>query len=231
MFSADQSIGGSVSCNFQANSQPTVAVRRRLSALGVMLLAWCVASSVRAAEESSFQLTPFAGYATGDDLETSGGERRKVDDTGGWGLALDWEQQAQRYYELIYTSFNTEIKGGAAPLDLDIDYLQIGGTVAWTDLKHVIPYFGMTVGAAHFSPDLDGLDSATKFAFSVAAGARIPVTKHIGLRAEWRTYVTVLGSDSNLFCESSGGAATCELQSRSDTFLQHSAQLGVSIGF
>lgn len=231
MVIADQSLGNADSCNFQARSTPAVAVWRRAAVLSVSLIAAWVSTSAAAAEERRFQVTPFGSYATGDKFENSAGDKRDVDDHGGWGLAVDWEEEAARYYELIYAGFSTESEGDTGPIDLDIQYLQIGGTVAWAESKRVIPYFGMTIGAARFDPDLNGLDSATKFAFTVGAGVRVPISDRIGVRAEWRSYLTVLGSDSNLFCASSGGAATCALKSHGDIFAQHSAQLGVTVGF
>ncbi|MET0988168.1 MAG: outer membrane beta-barrel protein [Steroidobacteraceae bacterium] len=231
MVIAHQSLGNADSCNFQARSKPAVAVWRRAAALSVSLIAASASMSATAAEERPFQVTPFGSYATGDKFENSAGDKRDVDDTGGWGLVLDLEQEVSRYYELIYASFSTESEGDTAPIDMDIQYLQIGGTVAWADAERVIPYFGMTIGAAHLDPDLNGLDSATKFAFTIGAGIRVPISDRIGVRAEWRSYLTVLGSDSNLFCASAGGAATCALRSHGDIFAQHSAQLGVVIGF
>ena len=49
---------------------------------------------------------------------------------------------------------------GVKPFDMDVEYLQVGGTVSYPDAEHVIPYFGMTVGAARFSPT--GRVSTTK---------------------------------------------------------------------
>lgn len=201
-----------------------------MACIGAALVAALTSFASLGADEPRFQVAPFAGYATGGEFETDAGVERDADETGGWGLALSLKEQAPNYYELLYASFDTEVEGDT-PLDMDIDYLQIGGTAGWPDAKRVIPYLGLTIGAARFSPDVNGLDSATKFAFSIGAGVRVPITEHIGIRGEWRSYVTVLGSDSDLFCASAGGAATCALRSHSDTFLQHTAQLGVIIGF
>jgi opacity protein-like surface antigen len=213
-----------------ACSRP-VAERRRGAVWIVAVLAAAASHAALAAEEPRYQFTPFVSYATGDDFEDAAGAERKADDTSGWGIAIDIGEQPGRYYQFIYAGYDTDIKGGASKIDLDIDYLQIGGTVAWTEAKHFIPYFGLTIGAARFSPNLNGLDDATKFAFSVGAGVRVPIAQNIGLRAEWRTYVTLLGSDSELFCESDNGAAACDVHVKSNTFLQHSAQLGVTVGF
>ncbi len=220
----------SVSCECDVHTRP-VADWRRVRGLAASMLLIGVVQVANGAEEQRFQITPFYSYATGDDFEDEAGGELDVADESGWGIVFNVEEADARYYELLYATYGTEIEGGASPFDLDIDYFQIGGTVAWSEGKRFIPYFGMTIGAAHFSPDLSGLESETRFAFTVGAGVRVPVTPHIGVRAEWRTYVTLLGSDSNLFCASEGGGATCLLRVKSDTFLQHSAQLGVIVGF
>lgn len=214
------------------STRPTsVAGWRRAGACMAAAAALCIAQAASAAEETRFQVTPFFSYATGDDFEDAAGAKREADDTGGFGIAFDIVDHGSAYYELLFSSFGTEVDGDVEALDLDIQYLQIGGTLAWPDAVHVIPYIAMTVGAARFDPDLDDLDSATKFAFTIGAGVRVPITSTIGVRAEWRTYGTVLGNDSDLFCVSASGAATCNLHVKGNTFLQHSAQLGVIIGF
>ena len=77
---------------------------------------------------------------------------------------------------------------GVEPFDMDVEYLQFGGTVSYpdTEVTHVIPYFGMTVGAARFSPDGAGLDDETKFAFTIGGGVRIPINDRFGVRLDLR---------------------------------------------
>ena len=65
----------------------------------------------------------------------------------------------------------------------------------------------------------------------MAGGVRIPITEHIGVRLDVRAFVTLLDSDSDIFCVSSAGL-TCRIQAKSATsFLQYSANLGVTVGF
>jgi hypothetical protein len=113
---------------------------------------------------------------------------------------------------------------------MDVQYLQVGGIVSYPDATRVIPYFGLTVGAARFSPDAPGLDDETKLAASIAGGFRVPITDHIGVRLDLRAFVTVLDSEGDLFCVSNAGL-TCNISAKSDTFLQYSAALGVTVGF
>lgn len=232
MVVAGQSFGNPDSCNVPSRQACAVAVWRRAAVAGVSLIAALATTTAVAAEERRFQVTPFFSYASGDDFENSAGEERAVDDTGGWGLMLDWEEQPSRYYQLFYAGFSTEAQGDTAPIDLDIHYLQLGGTVTLgEDPQRIFPYFGMTLGAARFSPDMRGLEHATKFAFTVGAGVRVPFNDRFGMRAEWRTYATAVGSDTDLFCKSDETGATCALLSKGDLFFQHSAQLGFTVAF
>ncbi|MGH6611498.1 MAG: hypothetical protein ACRECQ_14710 [Burkholderiaceae bacterium] len=178
-----------------------------------------------------FEITPFAGYMAGDEFEdpTDDSERELEADMN-WGVILDMADDSWRHYELLFSSLGTEV-GGATPFDMDVQYLQIGGIVSHPEATRVIPYFGLTVGAARFSPDEPGLDDETKLAFTAGGGLRVPITDRIGVRLDARAFVTLLDSDGDLFCVSAGGAAACRITAKSDTFLQFAASLGVTIGF
>jgi hypothetical protein len=193
----------------------------------------CLASPARAEEPkeyNNFEFTPFIGYMAGGEFEDPTDDSdRDLDEDNNYGLMVDAAADYWRHYELLYTTQNTRVEG-ATPFDMDVQYLQIGGTVSYPDATRVIPYFGMTVGAAHFSPDQPGLDDETKLAFSVAGGVRVPVTDHFGVRFDVRAFVTVLDTEGDLFCVSEAGL-TCNIRAKSDTFLQYSANLGVTVGF
>jgi outer membrane protein with beta-barrel domain len=178
---------------------------------------------------NQFELTPFAGYLGGGEFEDSAGAKRNVDQSTNLGLILNYAPEYWRAYEFLYTKAGTEI-GGATKTDLDIDYLQIGGIVSNPDAKHVIPYFGLTVGAARLSPNAAGWDDETKLAFSAAGGVRVPIGDHFGVRFDARAFVTLLNNDSQIFCEVDDGA-TCDIRSKGDTLFQYSASLGFFVGF
>jgi hypothetical protein len=203
------------------------------SAVAVALL-WCLASPARAADPQSptndWEFTPFAGFTAGGEFEDpADGSDRDLDEDSNFGLIVNAAVDEWRHYELLYATQSTSVDG-AAPFDMDVQYLQIGGIVSHPDATRVIPYFGLTVGAARFSPDAPGLDDETKLAASVAGGFRVPITDHIGVRLDLRAFVTVLDTDGDLFCVSDGGA-TCNIRAKSDTLLQYSAALGVTVGF
>ncbi len=181
--------------------------------------------------ENHFEITPFAGYMAG------GGFKDPIDDSDrdlesevDYGLFLNMNAGSpDRQYELLYSRQGTRIEG-ATPIDLAVQYLQIGGIVNFTDVQPVVPYFGLTVGATRFSPDGD-LDDETRFSFSVGGGAKVPITEHIGLRFDARAFVTVMNSDSEFFCRSVAGAASCRIAVDSSTMVQYSATLGVIAAF
>ena len=204
------------------------------SAMAAAGLLMCLASPARAQEGreyNNFEFTPFLGQMAGGEFEDPTDDSdRDLDADTDFGIFVDAATDWWRHYEMLYVSQSTRVKG-ATPFDLDVQYLQFGGTVAYPDSSHrVVPYFGMTVGAARFSPDGSGLDDETKFAFTIGGGVRVPITDHFGVRLDLRAYGTVLDSEGDLFCVSDGGL-TCRIKAKGDFLLQYSANLGVIIGF
>jgi hypothetical protein len=195
----------------------------------------CLAAPVQAAgpeqrHTNDWEFTPFAGFMAGGEFEDpTDNSDRDLDEDSNFGLIVNAAADYWRHYEMLYTSQSTSVDG-AAPFDMDVEYLQFGGSVSYPDATRVIPYFGLTVGAAKFSPDAAGLDDETKLAASIAGGVRVPITDHIGVRLDLRAFVTVLDTDGDLFCVSSEGL-TCTIRAKSDTLLQYSANLGVTVGF
>jgi len=193
----------------------------------------CLAATAQAQEERKYndwEFTPFVGYMAGGEFEDPTDDSdRNLDEDNNYGLFVNAAVDYWRHYELLYTKQSTRVQG-ATPFDMDVQYLQIGGTVSYPDAERVIPYFGMTVGAARFSPDQAGLDDETKPAVTLGGGVRVPLTDHFSLRLDLRAFATILDSDSDIFCVSSGGA-TCRIKVKSDVFLQYAANLGFTVGF
>lgn len=201
-----------------------------IAAAGIL----CLASPARAEqprEYNNWEFTPFVGYMAGGEFEDpTDSSSRDLDADTDFGIFVDAATDWWRHYEMLFVSQSTRVKG-ATPFDMDVQYLQFGGTVAYPEPTHrVIPYFGMTVGGARFSPNAAGLDDETKFAFTIGGGVRVPITDHFGVRLDLRAFGTVLGSEGDLFCVSDAGL-TCRIKAKSDLLLQYSANLGVIIGF
>jgi opacity protein-like surface antigen len=205
-------------------------VARLVGATALLAGATSALADENAVKYNEFEITPFVGYMFGGEFEDPvDGAELDLDSATNFGVILDFAVESWRQYELLYSMQSTELDG-VVPLDMDVQYLQIGGTVSYEEATRVIPYFGMTVGATHFSPDETGLDDETKLSFSVAGGVRVPITDRIGVRFDARAFITLLDTDGQIFCVSSGGA-TCRIQAKSDVFLQYAAMLGVIVGF
>jgi opacity protein-like surface antigen len=207
--------------------------------MGVVSLAMAAAAAPAAAQDRGqdqdypeFEITPFYGYMIGGEFEDpSTNTDRDLDEANDLGVIFNAAAGDQwRHYEVLYSTQSTEIDG-SVPIDLDAEYLQLGGTVSHPDAEYVIPYFGITIGAARFSPDQSGLDSETKFAFTVGTGVKVPITEHIGVRFDARAFVSLLDTDGNIFCVSDNGVGTCAIRTKSDTFIQYHAALGLTVAF
>jgi opacity protein-like surface antigen len=202
-------------------------------ALGLVLLAAAGSASAQQPPDqySSWEFTPFYGYMGGGAFEDSTTNTdRDLDEDNSLGLIINAAADQWRHYEFMYVKQGTSLEG-TVPMDLDVEYLQIGGTVSYQDTETVIPYFGMTVGASRFSPDGAGLDDETRFAFSVGGGFKVPITDHFGVRFDARAFVSLLNSDGSIFCASDSSGGTCAIRTKSDTFVQYQAALGVTFGF
>lgn len=183
-------------------------------------------------EYNNWEITPFVGYMAGGEFEDpTDNSSRDLNAGTDFGLIVDAAAEWWRHYEMLYVRQSTKVDG-VEPFDMNVEYLQFGGTVSYPDAEytHIIPYFGMTVGAARFSPDGAGLGDETKFAATIGGGLRIPINERFGLRLDLRAYGTLLDSESDIFCVSSAGA-TCRIKAKGDFFLQYAANLGFMIGF
>jgi opacity protein-like surface antigen len=191
--------------------------------------------SASAAEEGRpeyrYEITPYYGVMGGGGFEdTADGSKRNLKDDSMWGLVFNFDAGGDRQYEIFYGKQSTAIKG-AAPIDLDVQFLQIGGTVMWPDNKYVIPYIVGTVGGARLSPDGEGLDSTMRVAFTFGGGLKIPIVNHVSARLEARGYATLMNSSGEVFCRSNEGTGTCAIRAHGSTLLQYSVTAGVAIGF
>lgn len=210
------------------------SMRNRMrAALALALLAAAGSASAQQApdEYSSWEFTPFYGFMGGGSFEDSTTNTdRDLDEDNSFGLIINAAADQWRHYELMYVKQGTSLEG-TVPMDVDVEYLQLGGTVTYEDAETVFPYFGITLGAARFSPDGAGMDDETKFAMSIGGGFKVPVTDHFGVRFDVRAFATFLNSDGSIFCASDSSGGTCAIRAKSDTFLQYQAALGVTFGF
>jgi hypothetical protein len=200
----------------------------------VLLAALFVFLPALARADWGLELTPFAGFRFGGSFEdNTTGLDLDVDEGESFGLILGFPASYESDYELFYSLQKTELQGdglfaGEPLFDLDIHYLHLGGTYLFPGEK-VRPFASGGLGLTYFSPDRPGVDSEIYFSLSLGGGAKIPISKRLGLRFEGRGFLTILPDDTDIFCVSSGGAA-CAVRVQGDVFGQVELLAGISFG-
>ena len=183
-----------------------------------------------------FELTPFAGFATGGDFEdTITGDSLTLDDSASFGLILNIRESADTQWEILYSRQATEadttgLPISGAPLDIDVHYIHGGGTYLFEG-NNVRPFLAATIGATHFEPGRTGVDSETFFSFSIGTGLHIRQNDRFGIRLEARGYGTLFESDSDLFCQSGPTGTICAIRVDGNVLWQFQATAGFVFRF
>jgi hypothetical protein len=174
-------------------------------------------------------VTAFGGYAVSEGIDNdTTGERASVKSGVAFGAAADYDLDSSRQLQLFYGQQNTTLDpgGGLPRFDFDVRYLHLGGTYFFDGPIGRGPYAVGGVGATHFSPNLNGLQSETKASLNVGFGYLWPLGSTVAVRAEARAFFTLLNSSGGLFC--SGG---CTVLLSGDAFVQGQAMLGLTARF
>ena len=208
----------------------------RVRALGLLAL---LAATTAQAETPRFEITPFGGarIAGGFDAEDAAtGEESSVDldnDTS-FGLDLGLYAQPNGFYELLYSTQEAAFDSSDPALDgidIQVDYLHFGGTAFFPNDQFYVPYLSLTLGATFLEPTRGNYDSETKFSGSIGGGFRFPVSDHFHVALGLRGYLTLIDSNTSLFCVSDAQGAGCLVKSSGSTFFQTEGQLGFSLVF
>lgn len=143
--------------------------------------------------QTTFEITPFAGYQFGGELAVVGDEpvRHDLDQSPTWGVVLDYRITGAESVELYYSSQSTDLLTGADGPKVGVEHLQIGAIREYGPSRPVNPYVGITLGAARFDV-LD--DSDTRFSGGVTFGAKMIVSDHLGFRFDGRVFGVSTGT-------------------------------------
>jgi hypothetical protein len=195
------------------------------------LAAGLAAGLVLAAGPAAAQLsvTLFGGYGGTngiDNATTSAGA--EVDSAAVYGVAFGWPLDASRELELLYRQQSTTLApgGGAAPFDLAVRHLHVGGSVFVGASSTSGFYVVGGVGLTQFSPSTSGYGSEVKPSGNLGFGYRLALGERVALKAEARGYATLVNSSGGFLC--SGG---CVAVLKADTVTQYEATLGLSARF
>ena len=190
---------------------------RRLADLILILLAAAGVMAPARAEVAAYRVsvTPFIGYQVGGQFQDSDtGDEVDLGNAGSFGLIINAPSDYTTEWELFYSRQSAGIDKSTVPIDpnlnIDISYFQAGGTYVFEG-SPIRPFISAGIGASQFSPDESQYNSETYFAFSIGGGAQIFPESRVGLRLEGRLFGSVIDSNSDIFCRSGQGGATCAI--------------------
>jgi hypothetical protein len=190
-----------------------------------------------AEKQYKFQLTPFAGYRIGGTFEDEETEvEYELDNSSAFGLILNFPSRGNTEWEIYYSKQSTEVDiagfvSGENVLDMDVEYLQIGGTYLFEQSKIAVPYFVATAGVAKMSPDGANTKSDTFFSASAGGGWKYFPASRVGLRLEGRFIGTFIDSNSRIFCQSGAAGGECAISTSGKLLYQFELQAGVIFRF
>jgi hypothetical protein len=178
---------------------------------------------------AQFSITLYAGYAGSSGLDNvTTNAAAQVRSAPAYAVALGLLEDASREVQLYASQQSTTVSpgGGAAPFDLTVRYLHLGGTVFVDGAVDRGFYVAGGFGATQFAPNAIGYGDAYRASLNLGVGYLWPLTKNLALRAEGRGFATLVNSSGGFLC--SGG---CVVVLRSDFFLQYAALLGLTASF
>ena len=181
-----------------------------------------------------YELTPFIGYRLAGDFDvanTNPKQRANLEDHGSFGLAFDVRRDEVSQYELLYSRQESRLEKNSplAPLDVDVEYLHVGGTLGLDTDIALQPYIVGTLGLTRFT--LQSGSDDTRFSFSLGAGVRVPVTPRFSIRLEGRGFLTLIDTDSAIFCASGSFGGVCSIRARGSSFTQFELLAGAAFAF
>jgi opacity protein-like surface antigen len=205
------------------------------------LCALCGASAAHAAEDTTparpkFDIMPFGGYVFGGSVRNDATDTKiDVNDGGSFGISLRMRPSYDKEWELFYSNQSTDVPasggtGGTPAFDIDIEYLQFGGSYFPSKYEYA-PYIIGGLGVTRFSPDGAGLSDESDFSIMLGFGIRFPFSEHFAVRLEGRGFLTFVDPDVAFFCSSSASGGVCAISADGSTYFQFETLLGVSFAF
>lgn len=183
----------------------------------------------------TIELTPYGAYSFGGTFkDEDSSTEAALQDSGSYGLIFDLQRKDNTQIEVIYSLQRTDADVNDVSIaDVNMHYLQLGGTYQFEEIGKVLPFMSATLGATHIDVDTEGYGSDTFFGFSIGGGVQIAPHKRLGLRLEARAFGTTLSSGSTIFCVSNpgGGQAGCAITVEGDILWQVQAMAGIVFRF
>lgn len=194
-----------------------------------------------AAPGQTVEITPVVGYRFGGSFTAAVGTEPEpaaidyeVEDAASFGAHVGIRVARDGELEVLYSRQNTRLATGGlftgTPVfDLALETWQAGGNYLFAEEDaRVRPYIGMGLGFTRLLPGPADLQDETRFSASFAAGAKVWLGRHLGLRVEARGFFTFLDSDRKAFCQTGEG---CQVHSQGAEISQGEVRAGLVLRF
>jgi len=209
---------------------PTVPRRTRLWRGAVVAGALSLLSLGAVAQTT---VTLYGGVRGGGEFEDQNDSTRTLElDSGGTlSLSVDWPLADGRQGQVFYSFQRSALPGSALgqpqDVEIDISYLHVGGRTFFDGSARVGGgYVVGGLGVTFFAPAAAGWSDEIRPSLNLGVGYQWQLAPTVALRAELRSYVTLINSSGEFLC--SGG---CVVSIRGDVMAQYEGLLGLSVGF
>lgn len=160
----------------------------------------------------NIEVTGYVGgqITGGVDLSTTIFDRVEVDNSVNYGLSVGY-LLGENYgveFQWNHSQADTRLEprsGGSSVRLFSLNQNQYMGNLLFhfTEREAKLrPFVFFGLGASDLSPDRDNVDGITRFAFAVGGGAKYNISKHFGLRGQFRyapTYLTT--TNEGFWCD------------------------------
>ena len=199
-------------------------MKRNLIFAGILVL-MVLLDPLQILAQSRIEISPYGGYMFGGKLRFYEGDL-KIDDNVNYGLAMDFAVATDTKIEISWSQMSTTARFkpyfgydylNADPFDVNVGYIQVG-SIRELDLdNNIVPYGGMTLGAAYFAPQNSVYSDSWKFAAGLGLGTKIWITDKVGLRLQGRLLLPFFWAGAGFTVGTGGsgfsvGAGTSMLQ-------------------
>jgi hypothetical protein len=196
------------------------------------VLSLCLLSFAATADESVFRIAPHVGGRAGGSFdEADTGADRDLEEAASFAVALELRHGPGTWWQLWYSRQGSEIVRPTGKLDVDVEVLHIGGTAPISDGERIDSFVSGGIGATRFSPGSSGYDDETRFSFSLGVGLEMPLAERVALRLEARGYMTIMDSDTAIFCRTGGEDDFCRIVASGSSLLQFELLAGLAFAF
>jgi len=186
-----------------------------------------------------FEITAFGGYRGSGSLALDDPSYSRLDFADGavYGIAVGMsvepaDSPGNGAIEFMWTHQDSTLKAlpnpGAADIsmNMNVDQFHFNGLYLPPRFERVLPYVIAGLGATRYAPEGD-TSSLTLFSWALGAGAKVPLTKHLGLRLEAKWDPALANASGGVFCNSATGQ--CFAAASGKTINQFDFTAGLSL--